>query len=440
MHEKTEDLFFPASINVDLTISRCKKKLASLRRYIKSKSYSRSQVGIDCLREQNDYSIKNNKQQVYLTQSEKYKDKVNRMNEKKNYKFYDKNENKYNPEMNICSEIDSESSLSYNNSFVNNLIERYYSTSKSKFPDLNNQLKANHLPQTSNNIFTPKLRKNNERKEDNIIYQEATNSNEIKFNSIKSNGGLYYNFKFDKDCKSNNRKERIEKQKSPNLSLLKQYDLETREIVDNLDKKIRSLEKRIKLNKKNCFKKPILFEYIEKSNNMESKLLSISVIPPYGISCFESSFLPYYCTLQEIQIIKDLISIKGDIFNSSQTKIEVTNIGKMFCYHARTRFIDSIKRLYQSSFNVLKLRLLIYIEEPEMLLVNTFGPHPIENKEDIYFYEIEEIYEMKKIFKFMICLLITEKPVECFTKRCYSISNTKQVLPIYIINVNSTYN
>ncbi|OII70877.1 uncharacterized protein cubi_01022 [Cryptosporidium ubiquitum] len=438
MHKQTEDLFFPASINVDLTISRCKKKLAGLRNYIKSTSYPRNQINTRFLREPNDYNIKNNKHQVYLAQNEKYRDMFSHLNERKlHHKLNTQNVKNYNPETNVCSEIDSESSLSYNNSFVNKLIERYYSTSKSRLPDLNNQFEANNLFQSSNNLFTPKLRKNDERKEDTLIYQDFENKS-IKLNSVNTDIGSYCDPKFGKDCKSSNKKKNIETQKSPNVTLLKQCDLETREIVDNLDKKIKNLERKIKTNKKNDFQKQNTSEYLERSNCMESKLLSISVIPPYGISCFESSFLPYYCTLQEIQILKDLISIKGEIFNPSKTKIEVISIGKMFCCHARTRFIDSIKHLYQGSLNVLKLKLLIYIEEPEILLVNTFGPQPIENKGDIYFYELEAIYEMKKISRFMICLLITEKPVECFTKRRYTISNAKQVLPIYIIDVNST--
>ncbi|KAH8584986.1 uncharacterized protein ELE39_000937 [Cryptosporidium sp. chipmunk genotype I] len=441
MHKKTE-LFLPASTNVDLTISRCKKKLASLRKYIKSVSYPRSQTNIRNLRDKHDYDIKNKKQQIQLIQNENYLDLSYTDERKLNYRRYDQNEKKYSTEINACSGIDSESSLSYNNSFVNKLIERYYSTSKSKVPDLN-KFEKDISFQTASNLSTPKLRKNNEKK-DSKINQNIPNNNGIELNNIKSNDSPYYNSKFDRDCKSNNKNENLEKQDSPHISLLKQYDLETREIVDNLEKKIRNLERRlkkdnirkIKLNKQNEFQEPI-YEQIESLNSIESKLLSISVIPPNGISCFESSFLPYYCTLKEMQIVKDLILIKGKIFNLSQISIEVTSIGKMFCCHARNRFINSIKQLYQNSMNVLKLKLLMYIEEPETLLANTFGPQTIENKDDIHLYELEVLYEIKKISRFLICLLITDKPAECFKKRCYTISNIKQVLPIYIININS---
>ncbi|CUV05091.1 unnamed protein product [Cryptosporidium hominis] len=440
MHERT-DLFFPASTNVDLTISRCKKKLASLRRYIKSVSYLRSQTNTGHSRDKYDFNIKNNMRQLQLNKNEKCMD-LRRNDEKKcNYKYYGQNEKKYNAEMNACSGIDSESSISYNSSFVNKLIERYYSTSKSKLPDLNNVEKIISFKTTSN-LSTPQLRINNERKDESQINQNIPKNN-MELNNIESNYGSYCNPKFDSDYKNNNRKENFEKQESPHATLLKQYDLETREIVDNLDKKIRNLERRlkkdkrkIKLHNKNEFQEPI-YERLERSNSIESKLLSISVMPPNGISCFESSFLPYYCTQQEIKILEDLISIKGEIYGSSQTSIKIVGIGKIFCCHARTRFIDSIKRLYQGSINFIKLKLLIYIEEPEILLANTCGPQTFENKYDMNFYEFEELYETKKISRFLICLVITDRPMECFKKRCYTISNAKQVLPIYIININS---
>ncbi|KAK9173522.1 hypothetical protein CmeUKMEL1_12140 [Cryptosporidium meleagridis] len=441
MHERT-DLFFPVSTNVDLTISRCKKKLDNLRRYIKSGSYLRSQTNIGSSRDKYDFNIKNNTRQQQLKKNEKCMD-LRRNDEKKwNYKNYDQNEKKYNSEMNTCSGIDSESSISYNSSFVNKLIERYYSNSKSKLPDLNNVEKMISF-QTTNNLSTPQLRRDNERKDETQINQNIPKS-EIELNNIESNYGSYCNSKFDGDYKNNNRRENLEKQESPRTALFKQYDLETREIVDNLDKKIRNLERRlkkenkrkIKLYNKNEFQEPI-YERLERSNSLESKLLSISVMPPNGISCFESSFLPYYCTQQEIKIVEDLISIKGEIYGSSQTSIKVVGIGKIFCCYARNRFIDSIKRLYQDSINIIKLKLLIYIEEPEILLANTFGAQPIENKYDMDFYEFEELYETKKISRFLICLVITDRPTECLKNRCYTISNTKQVLPIYIINIHT---
>lgn len=443
MFGKSEELFFPSPVNVDLTISRCKKKLANLKRYIKSTSNIRSQAtNLRHLRE-NDYNLKNSKQ-VNLAQQEKYRDLEDHFEDKKIYfKPYEQNEKRHNIETNVCPEFDSESSPRYSNLFVDQLIERYRSTSRPKLSNSNGLSETNSPHQISKSTSTPKLRKKFEAKEDSVNGKNVYDNHRIILNKIIGDSNLTH--KFDRDYKGKNRKESLERQESSHVKFSKQKELETKEIVDSLDKKISILEKSMKRDNKrntknknfNIPQRPIMAEYLEWSNNIESKLLSISVIPPDGISRLESSFLPYYCTVQEIQVVKDLISIKGKIVNSSNTMIEVINIGKMFCCYARTRFINSIKRLYHASPKILKLKILVNLEEPEVLLANTFGQDPIENKNDIQFYELEALYEVEGISRFLICLLITDKQARCLTKRCYTISNIEQVLPIYIINVNS---
>lgn len=437
MFGKSEELFFPSPINVDLTISRCKRKLANLTRYIKSTSNLRSHADLRYLRGENGYNTKSSKQ-VHLDQQEKYRDLEEHLDDKKiSYKPYEQCEKRHNLETNVCPESDSESSPSYANSFVNKLIERYRSISRPILPDLDDPLETNSSHQIPKGTSSPKLRKGFEMKDDH-----NTNSREILNNII---GGSNLTHKLDKDCKNQSRKESLERQESSHMNMSKQKDLETKEIVDSLDKKICILEKNLRKDNKrktkqrsfNVPQRTVLAEYLEWSNSIESKLLSISVIPPDGISCLESSFLPYYCNVQEIQVVKDLISIKGKIINSPKKMIEVINIGKMFCCHARARFINSIKRLHHVSPQILKLKILVNLEEPELLLANTFGQDPVESKSDIRFYELEALYEVENLSRFLICLLITDKPADCLTKRCYTISNTEQVLPIYIINLNS---
>ncbi|KAJ1609192.1 hypothetical protein OJ253_1615 [Cryptosporidium canis] len=408
MFNKNDELFFPPPINVDLTISRCKKKLATLRRYIRSTSHIRGHTDARYFIREKDNIINTNKQKI-LPKNNQYEDLEYHFNDEKiPFKNYEQNEIKKNVESKVYPEFDSESSLSYNNSFVNALIERYQSESKTKFADLNNKLEAHSSLKVSNNRHSPDLSELKAKEEvtnlRNALDNDriASSNNKLIANSYRPN--------FAKDCKGHVSIEKLEKPEQSQIKDFSQHDSETKEIVENLDKKIRNLERSIgkynrrKVKQKNWSHHPqsVISEYLEWSNHIESKLLSISVMPPNGIFCYESSFLPYYCTIQEMQIVKDLISIKGKIINSSKAIIEVTNIGKLFCCYARNRFITSIKELHHTSPNILKLKLLVYLDEPETLLVNTFGPHPIENESDINFYELEALYETSHITRFLI--------------------------------------
>ncbi|KAF7455813.1 hypothetical protein HWI79_3656 [Cryptosporidium felis] len=405
-------IHLPSKINIDLTILRNKKKLVSLRRYIKSISNLENRVHSKF----NDNKRRSDKYNTRLAGSLNIEDKeIN--GEKSNYEVEEKLE--------THSETGSESTISYNNSFVNELLERYNSSLKSK--EIYSDLKENsRIPPINRRVRN--IGKNNE--ENRIESKEIINDEK---GNVKDMTSKKLNFRFGNT---------FTQQDQVYKNLLQEYDQETREIVENLDKKIQNLEDKVKNSETQFFGEKDSGEptskYIERCSDLELKLLSLSVIPPCGTTYFESSFLPFYCTFEETEIMKELFSTKGKLLNSMKTNIEITSMGKMFCYHARNRFINSIKLLYYNSLNVLKLKLLAYIEEPEMLLVNTFGSQPIENKDEIYFYEFDSLYKMKGISRVLICLIIINKKQNRVTKDFYSTNDTKRILPIYIIDINST--
>ncbi|KAH8741912.1 hypothetical protein FG386_003039 [Cryptosporidium ryanae] len=429
MVQEFDSAAIPSSLSVDFTISKCKRKLLNLHKFVRSyyrDKYQRS------LNSNLSYMSKNN---PIMTQSvgfhNAYRSRKDKAHEYLENYFSD-SRNNYFTEIN--SEICSESSISYDNSFVNKMIEKYRHSVGFNMKD-----PSRNVSIPDRNEFNYGNNCSNSMKSNENLLTGLKNSKIVAKKDDEDMNSQTYLPKINNDSIS---REPIWKQNhyvSPGRTLVNHFDLETREIVENIERKIEKLEDIVQdCSDRICHLSVITNNsesehiYMKHYKRLESKIISMAMFPPRGIHDYESSFDSYYCTFGEIDALKELISVNTEFHNSSNS-LYIKRVGKMYCYFARRRFINFVRYSPNNVNSLLKLKLLFFMGEPEILLANTFGQYPIEVKQNYDFCGWNATNKLKNIARFLICLVAIETDYNN-ELGIYPIKDMRQVLPIYIID------
>ncbi|KAH7649807.1 hypothetical protein FG379_002521 [Cryptosporidium bovis] len=428
MIQEFDSVIIPSSLSVDFTISKCKRKLLNLQKFVRSHYRAKYQKTLNGNLSHISRDNPVISQRVGFHSA--YRSRDNAHDHFENY--CPNTENAYFKEKN--SELCSESSISYNNSFINKMIERYRNSVGFSMKDPNNDANIHEKNGFSYGDNCSNIKKSNK--------YLGTDSKNPKVTSNKSEESLLNQTYLPTINNGSTYREPIWRRNqyvSPERSLTNQFELETREIVESIEKKIKKLENIVQNCSDQIGHLSIISNhsknehvYIKHYKRLESKIVSMAMLPPCGIYEYESSFNPYYCTFGEIDTLKEFISVNMEFYNLNNL-LFIKRVGKMYCYFARERFINFVKCSPANLNSLLKLKLLFFMGEPEILLASTFGQYPIEIKHNYDFCEWSATNELENITRFLICLVA----IETDNSKCgiYPINDIRrQVLPIYIID------
>ncbi|OII76488.1 hypothetical protein cand_001350 [Cryptosporidium andersoni] len=159
----------------------------------------------------------------------------------------------------------------------------------------------------------------------------------------------------------------------------------------------------------------------DKKYEAEYILLSLSINPPFGINSEDSSLLPHLCSDREVDALIKFLDLKS-----------IPNVGKLYCYFARKRLIRSIRLMSKDENISPTIKVCIYIDEPENLMLYTIGSAPVATKQSFNF--IFRNYMTKiRITRFLVCLILVY-PFDLY-KDIITLTTTDRILPIYLVEL-----
>ncbi|EEA07268.1 uncharacterized protein CMU_001390 [Cryptosporidium muris RN66] len=159
----------------------------------------------------------------------------------------------------------------------------------------------------------------------------------------------------------------------------------------------------------------------KKYNEAEYILLSLSINPPFGINSEDSSLLPHLCSDREVDALIKFLDLKS-----------IPNVGKLYCYFARKRLIRSIRLMSKDENISPTIKMCIYIDEPENLMLYTIGSAPVATKQSFNFILRNYITKIR-ISRFLVCLILVY-PFDLY-KDIITLTTTDRVLPIYLVEL-----